>query len=65
MDRAAQLAFVLDHATNPRNRGALADADVVAEGGSAECGDRVTIYLKVADDGRIAATFTELTKVAM
>ncbi len=59
MDRAAQLAFVLDHAANPRNRGTLADADVVSAVGSPECGDRVTIYLKVGDDARIAAaTFT-------
>lgn len=58
MDRAAQLAFVLDHATNPRNLGVLPDADAVAEGGSPECGDRVAIYLKVDEAGRVAAAFT-------
>ena len=58
MDRAAQLALVLEHATNARNEGALADADVVAEGGNLECGDRLTIYLKVDAAGRITAAFT-------
>jgi nitrogen fixation protein NifU and related proteins len=58
MDRAAQLGFVLDHATNPRNQGALDGADAVAERGSPECGDRLTLYLKVDEAGRLAAAFT-------
>lgn len=58
MDRAAQLAFVLDHATNPRNQGALPDANATAEGGAPECGDRLALYLKVDATGRVAAAFT-------
>ena len=49
-DRAAQLEFILDHYQNPRNHGALPDADAHVEGGNPGCGDRVTIYLKVRDN---------------
>jgi nitrogen fixation protein NifU and related proteins len=48
-DRAAQLEFILDHYQNPRNHGALPDADAHVEGGNPGCGDRVTIFLKVRD----------------
>ncbi len=48
-DREAQLEFILDHYQNPRNHGAMADADAHLEGGNPGCGDRVTIYLKVSD----------------
>jgi len=41
-----------DHVRNPRYHGPLEDATVVVEGGNAECGDVVTIYLKVAADGQ-------------
>jgi len=44
---------VMDHFENPRNVGALADADAVAEVGSTECGDTTTLYLKIRDN-RIA-----------
>ncbi len=48
-DRTAQIEYILDHYQNPRNHGAMADADVHREGGNPGCGDLVTIYLKVAD----------------
>ncbi len=40
---------VIDHFTNPRNVGVIADADGVGEKVSASCGDRMKIFLKVSD----------------
>ena len=50
MDRQEQIEFLLDHNENPRNYGALPDADAVVEGGNPGCGDIITIYLKVDPD---------------
>ncbi len=41
---------VMDHFTNPRNVGELADADAVGETGSFKCGDTMKLYLKVKDE---------------
>ncbi len=43
---------VVDHFSNPRNVGELADADAIGENGSFKCGDTMKIYLKI-EDGRI------------
>jgi len=43
---------ILDHNRRPRNFHALADASHTAEGYNPLCGDRLTLYLKLAD-GRI------------
>jgi nitrogen fixation NifU-like protein len=40
---------ILDHNRRPRNFHALADASHLAEGYNPLCGDRLTLYLKVAD----------------
>jgi nitrogen fixation protein NifU and related proteins len=40
---------ILDHNRRPRNFHALADASHSAEGYNPLCGDRLTLYLKVAD----------------
>lgn len=50
MDRQAAIEIILDHYEAPRNRGALADADVAMPGGNPGCGDVVTMYLKVDRD---------------
>lgn len=41
---------VMDHFRNPRNVGALEDANGVGEVGNAVCGDIMKIYLKIEDD---------------
>ncbi len=53
MDRQAQIEFLLDHYENPRNRGRLEDPDAQMTWGNPGCGDVLTIYLKISDDGQI------------
>lgn len=43
-----------DHLTNPRNAGALEDADAVVELSNPVCGDRLRLSLRVRD-GRVEA----------
>jgi len=44
---------VMDHFTNPRNVGELADANAIGEVGNMKCGDIMKLYLKISDDGVI------------
>lgn len=44
---------VLDHFSNPRNVGELADANGVGEVGNAVCGDIMKMYLKI-ENGMVA-----------
>lgn len=41
---------VMDHFTNPRNVGEIADPDGVGEEGNPVCGDMMTFYIKVKDN---------------
>ncbi len=41
---------LLEYFENPRNVGVMEDADLVGEAGSAECGDRAVIYIKLDGD---------------
>ncbi len=47
---------VMDHFLNPRNVGAMEDADGVGEVGNAKCGDVMRMYLKI--DGNIISNVT-------
>lgn len=42
--------IVMDHFMNPRNVGQIEDANAVGEAGSGQCGDSMTLYLKIEDD---------------
>jgi len=44
---------VMDHFTNPRNSGEIADADGIGEVGNAKCGDIMKMYIKVDGEGII------------
>jgi nitrogen fixation protein NifU and related proteins len=45
---------ILDHSRHPRHYGALDQASHKAEGYNPLCGDRVTVYLQLGQDGRVA-----------
>ena len=47
---------ILDHGRKPRHGKRLAAYDVTAKGDNPMCGDRVEIWIKLADDGTIAET---------
>jgi len=53
VDRSEHIDYILDHFQNPRNKGRMDDADVQLGGGNPGCGDLITVYLKIGDDGRI------------
>ncbi len=48
---------VMDHFTNPRNVGEIADADGVGEEGNPTCGDMMKIFIKIEDDKIVDAKF--------
>ena len=41
---------VMDHFRNHRNIGVIENADAIGEGGHANCGDIMKMYLKIEDD---------------
>ena len=41
---------VLDHFKNPRNQGAIADADAIGQEGNPVCGDIMKMYIKINDN---------------
>ena len=53
LDRRGRIAFLAEHAKNPRHKGVLEDADVAMPGGSPECGGSVVVYLKGDGNGKI------------
>ena len=68
---------VMDHFSNPRNVGEIADASGVGSEGNPVCGDLMTIYITVEDDvitdikfktfgcGAAIATSSMITEMAM
>jgi|FaiFalDrversion2_1042247.scaffolds.fasta_scaffold08549_2 nitrogen fixation NifU-like protein len=55
MDKQELMEQIVEHYRRPRHRHALPDADVVMPGGNPGCGDIVTIYLKVDEQGHLIA----------
>lgn len=51
MDRQEQIEILMDHYEHPRHRHQAEGADVTMPGGNPGCGDVITVYLNVADDG--------------
>jgi nitrogen fixation NifU-like protein len=45
---------ILDHNKKPRNFGTLEDADRKADGHNPLCGDKLTVYLELDADGKVA-----------
>lgn len=45
---------ILDHSRHPRHYGVLDHASHKAEGYNPLCGDKVTVYLQLGEDGRVA-----------
>ena len=41
---------VMDHFSNPRNVGEIADANAIGEVGNPQCGDIMKIYMKINDE---------------
>ena len=57
MDNALRELYqevILDHSRHPRHYGAMDGASHKAEGYNPLCGDRVTVYLQLGADGRVA-----------
>jgi len=57
MDNALRELYqdvILDHSRHPRHHGVLDGASHKAEGYNPLCGDRVTVYLKLGEDNRVA-----------
>jgi nitrogen fixation NifU-like protein len=51
MDRQQYIEEILDYYQHPRNKGRMDDADVQLGGGNPGCGDLITVYLKLSEDG--------------
>jgi nitrogen fixation NifU-like protein len=45
---------VMEHFMNPKNVGEIEDADGIGEVGNPVCGDMMTFYIKVDDQGRLS-----------
>jgi nitrogen fixation NifU-like protein len=56
VNRAEIIDLLVEHAGSPVNRGRLDDADVIMPGGNPDCGDVVTVFLRVdRENDRVAA----------
>src|SRR6476469_6011699 len=47
-------SLILDHNRSPRNHGAPAVVDRVADGRNPMCGDQLRVWVTLDDDGRVA-----------
>jgi nitrogen fixation NifU-like protein len=48
---------VMDHFTNPRNMGEIADANAIADVGNPACGDMMRLFLKIENGKIVDAKF--------
>lgn len=53
LDRQDYIEIILDHYENPRHKHRMEDASVQLGGGNPGCGDLITVYLNINDEGRI------------
>ena len=53
MDRQDYAVQLLEHYENPCHYGPIPDADIIVDDENPGCGDVVTIYLNVSDDGAV------------
>ncbi len=53
VDRQEIIEFLVDHYEHPRNRAEMPDADIHQTGGNPGCSDRVEMFAKVDEAGRI------------
>lgn len=53
LDRQDYIEIILDHYENPRHKHRMEGASVQLGGGNPGCGDLITVYLKINDDGVI------------
>jgi nitrogen fixation protein NifU and related proteins len=51
--------LILDHSRNPRHFGRLSDATHTADGINPLCGDKLKLYLRIDDTGRIESSSFE------
>ncbi len=51
--------LILDHSRNPRHFGRLSDATHTADGINPLCGDKLRLYLRVDNEGRIESSSFE------
>jgi nitrogen fixation NifU-like protein len=53
LDRQDYIEIILDHYENPRHKHRMENASIQLGGGNPGCGDLITVYLKINDDGII------------
>ena len=53
LTRQDYIENILDHHDNPRNNRELDPADIHASGGNPGCGDIVSMFARIGEDGRI------------
>ncbi len=51
MNHDELMELILEHYKSPKNRGAIPNASAVQKGGNPGCGDEITVYVDVGDNG--------------
>ena len=53
LDRQDYIEIILDHYEHPRHKHRMENASVQLGGGNPGCGDLITMYLRINDEGKI------------